>query len=285
MLGVNICECVDRCVCKAGELSKNQVIPWIRAASAAGSDLSPSENSSPKAKAEVSQAAAPLTHSWGLDTSTPEGKKQKTSFPQEPPQPTFPLKKKTNLLGCSQTPKLPLFFAQSPQRGREEELPWKGAGLAHPQGDWESSGSISWKRPWIHSEGSACGVGNVLNQRHSRALPAHTPNSWDIYFPKSSPWMAEHEGCEGLVGKKSIRSSQVFLFSPPRFRKGEICSWIFFFFFTRMGNTGMVGSLCCSVTPFIILLGRGFPPNPIKKLGFPIRKLFKFFHDLCSTMT
>lgn len=163
---------------------KNPVTPWVRAASAAGSDLSSSENSPPKAKAGISQAAAPLEHSWGLETSAPEqvwGKKQQTSFPQEPPQPSFPLKNTSGVVPDPKTSTLIDLFAPTPPCANHARVPsGMGQGLAHPQGNWESSGSISWKRPWIHFEGSGRGVGNVLIQRRSRALPAHTPSSWDI---------------------------------------------------------------------------------------------------------
>lgn len=113
-------------------------------------------------------------------------------------------------------------MAQSVAHG--EELPWDGAGISSSQGDWESSGNISWKRLWIHFEGSGSGMGNVLNQRHSRALPAHTLSSWDIYFPKSPSWMARLEGCKGLVGKKIAQVVAKFSVSSPRFRKGEVCT-------------------------------------------------------------
>lgn len=198
----------------------------------------------------------------------------------------FPLKKKPTSWGVPKHQNFPFFFCtKSPA--------WQRGGAAMGWGRISSSpGRLGKLREHFLEKaldslrGLCLWCGECVESEAQQSSPCPHSELLGHLFPQilTLDGWAGLEGCEGLVGKKSIRSSQVFLFSPPGSGRLKFAVG-FFFFFTRMGNTGMVGSLCCSVTPFIILLGRGFPPNPIKKLGFPIRKLFKFFHDLCSTMT
>lgn len=177
-------ECEYLCGCKARESSKIQLFP--------GSELPllldqacPHLRIHPQKQRQMFPRLLLLLHTPGgwknPHLSRFGGRNRKPPSHRSRLNHLSPLK---TLPGVFPDPKTSTFidlFAQTPRCANHPVVPCgMGQGLAHPQGDWESSGSVSWKRPWIHFEGSGSGVGNALNQRSSRALPAHTPNSWDI---------------------------------------------------------------------------------------------------------